>query len=232
MAPPNTRDPEGGDDPSLAAFIKDTRTPFQRFMDAKSPVKQIEDFRGSAGRWEGFTFGLRALTVDEVQHAAVDAVKELTGKFGMSESLLFTSVSEEMRDISSKVHILYRALVDATAPHERLFPTPDKLRAALEPDELHGLFEMFMDWQRERSPLSSAQNLDAVLREVEALGKGMAPPSVLNGCDAGTLRYIVTVLAQEKAARLTASMSEDSSSTSPPNASEEFSVKHSGYSAG
>lgn len=228
MAP--THDPDDPtNDPTLAGFVKDSRTPLQRFMEAKSPVKVIDDFPGAGERWKGFAFGLRALTVEEVQTAAIDATKELTDRFKLSESLLFTSIADEMRDISSKVHILARSMTHAEAPHERLFKGPNELRAALEADELHALFELYMDWQRERSPVSSAKSLDDVMGVVEAMGKGMAPSSALNGYDAATLRYIVTVLAQERQALLTASTSTDSSSTPPQSESEESLVTHSGY---
>jgi hypothetical protein len=223
--------PDDGTD-TMTGFMRDSRTPLQRFMDAKSPVKVIDDFPGSAERWAGFSFGIRALPVSEVQTATVDALRELTEKFRLPAELLFTSVSDEMREISNRVHILYRVLVSAEPPHERLFATADKLREVLEPDELHLLFERYMDWQIERTPVAAAKTLTEVMGVVEALGKGMAPSSALSGFDAATLRYIVTALAQERQALLTNSTSAPSSSTSPPSESDEFSVSHSGYSGG
>lgn len=228
MAP--THDPDDPtNDPTLAGFVKDSRTPLQRFMEAKSPVKVIDDFPGSGGRMQGFTFGLKALTIEETQHSAVDAVRELGEKFKVPEALMFTTVAEEVRELSTRVHILFRSMVHAEAPHERLFKNPNDLRTTFEVDELHGLFDRYMDWQIERSPLSASKRIDDVMAVIDSLGKGMAPSSALSGYDAATLRYIVTVLAQERQALLTASMSKDSFSTSPPSASEDFSVTHSGY---
>lgn len=227
MAP--THPPDDDVDPNLAGYIKDTRTPLQRFMEAKSPVKVIDDFPGAGGRMHGFTFGLRALSVEDTQRAAIDAVRELGDKFRVPEALLFTTVAEEVRDISAKVHILYRAVVHQDPPNERIFKTPDELRSAFEVDELNALFERYMDWQIERSPISTSKKFEDVMGVIDAMGKGMAPSSVLNGYDAATLRYIVTVLAQDRQALLTTSTSTASFSTPPQSESEELSVTHSGY---
>lgn len=229
MAPPPKRHgaaeppapPEAAD--GLDAFVRDTRSPWQRMLEAKSPVKIIDDFDGSDGRWTGSTFGLKALPIEGIQRAIVAATRVVNEKWGVRESLMFTSVSESIIDMETKVQVLAQVLVSPTAPHEPLF-TVDDLRARVEPDEVAVLYERFLDWQQERSPLSTAKTGAEVMEAVEAMGKGLVPASFLSTCDAAMLRYIV----RELAARLTTWTKPDSSSTSsessPENTSSDFSV--------
>lgn len=193
---------------SLDAFIKDTRSPLARLLgQSPTPHKPV----AFGGRFEGVALALRALPGDAHERAVADAAKHLV-MIGFQREDLYTEIGEGLFALECKVQLLARALcvLGDKAP-EPLCAGADELRAHLEPDEVSGLFEHFLAYQEERSPLTSARSWEEVEAFLLALGKGLAPATSLNSYDTGTLRYML----REVVARWTPPTRPLSSDTSP-----------------
>lgn len=157
------------------------------------PVRVLD---GLGGRLAGVSVGVRALPIGEVQRATADAITYLTGSdCGFKEEHLYTELGEGVLDAETKLQILVRALVSPEEPTERLVGSSDELRALLEPDEVTALFNEFVAWQEERSPISRARSWEEVEDFLEALGKGRVPPTRLKNFDSSSLRFMLSELA-------------------------------------
>lgn len=156
------------------------------------PVRVLD---GLGGRLAGVAVGVRTLPLSEVQRATADAIRYLTEECGFKEEHLYTELGEEVLDVETRLQILVRALVSPEEPTERLASSPDELRALLEPDEVTQLFNEFVAWQEERSPISRARSWEEVEDFLEALGKGRVPPTRLKNFDSSSLRFMLSELA-------------------------------------
>lgn len=156
------------------------------------PVRVLD---GLGGRLAGVAAAVRALPVGDVQRATADAIRYLTEDCGFKEEHLYTELGEGVLDAETKLQLLARALVEPEAPTERLASSPDELRALLEPDEVSALFNEFIAWQEERSPLSRARSWEEVEDFLQALGKGRVPPTRLSAFDSSSLKFMLNKLA-------------------------------------
>lgn len=176
------------------------------------PAVRIVEFDGSGGRLRGVPLALRTLTSDESVRLRAQAVTFLRDRCGFSEDYLIgTTDGTSITEFEVKVRTLALALVEPAPPHRQLAKDADDLREMFEVDEVSGLFESFIDFVQERSPITSAQSPEEVGALCDALGKGMLPFARLNVCDSASLRSI----ARELATRLRALTSAPSSPTQP-----------------
>lgn len=173
--------------------ITDKRSGLAKALGAGAiPVRVLDGLRG---RLEGVAVAVRALPLGEVQKATAAAIRYLTEECGFKEEHLYTELGEGVLDAETKVQLLARALVEPDVPTQTLASSVEELRALLEPDEVSLLFNEFVAWQEERSPLSRAKSWEEVESFVEALGKGRAPTTRLNAYDSSSLRFMLTELA-------------------------------------
>lgn len=168
----------------------------------------------AGGRLRALPLAVKTLAADAQLRARASAFRFLTGPCGFADDHLYTKAGESLVDFEVKVQVLASALVEASPPHAPVAKDADELRAMLDPDEVAVLFEHFLDWQEERSPISRATRWEEVEDHLAALGKGSMPASWLAGCDAATLRVMVA----ELAARWTTATRPNSSPTSPSSA--------------
>ncbi len=210
----------------LDAFVtRDTRSPLRRALGASASgvgaVKVIE-FDGCGGRLRGVPIALRTLTAGESIKVRTDAHAYLTRQCGLSEDAVgYSDAGRALHEFETKLRTIALALVDPStgAPvcvNAKGEADADEARTLLESDEVAGLFEMFVDWTNERSPIQS-KTAEEVEDLIEALGKATTPTSSLNGFDAATLRCIARALVD----RLRAQTSSRSSPTSPSTDADE-----------
>ncbi len=210
----------------LDAFVtRDTRSPLRRALGASASgvgaVKVIE-FDGCGGRLRGVPIALRTLTAGESIKVRTDAHAYLTRQCGLSEDAVgYSDAGRALHEFETKLRTIALALVDPStgAPvcvNAKGEADADEARTLLESDEVAGLFEMFVDWTNERSPIQSktAEEVEAL---IEALGKATMPMSSLTGFDAATLRCIARALV----GRLRAQTNSLSSPTSPSTGADE-----------
>lgn len=183
----------------LDAFVsRDTRSPLRRALGASASgvgaVKVIE-FDGCGGRLRGVPIALRTLTAGESIKVRTDAHAYLTRQCGLSEDAVgYSDAGRALHEFETKLRTVALALVDPSTGtpvcvNAKGDADADEARTLLESDEVAGLFELFVDWTNERSPIQSktAEEVEAI---VEAMGKATMPLSSLNGYDAATLRFI------------------------------------------
>ncbi len=187
----------------LDAFVtRDTRSPLRRALGASASgvgaVKVIE-FDGCGARLRGVPLALRTLTAGESIRVRTEAHAYLTRQCALSEDAVgYSDAGRALHEFETKLRTIALALVDPSTGlpvcvNAKNEADADEARTLLESDEIAGLFELFVDWTNERSPLQSktAEEVEAV---VEAMGKATMPLSSLNGYDAATLRFIARAL--------------------------------------
>lgn len=169
----------------------------RRALDASrggATVKVVE-FDGSGERMRGIPLGLRTLNADESTRLRADALRWLTGECRFTEEFLIgTTDGTAIFEFEVKVRTLALALVEPAAPHPPVAKDADDLRRTLDADEVTALFEMFLDWVAERSPITSARGVEEVRALCDALGKGTLPLARLSGYDSVSLRTIISEL--------------------------------------
>lgn len=181
------------------------------------PAVKVIEFDGSGGRMRGIPLALRTLSADESLRLRAAAVKWLTTSCGFTEEFLVgTTDGTAAIEFEVKVRTLALALVEPAPPHDPVARDADELRVLLDADEVTALFELFLDWVQERSPITSARSAEEVTALCDALGKGTSPHASLNGYDSVTLRSI----GRELARRLRTLTSSPSSHTQPSSDTE------------
>lgn len=175
-------------------FLKGSRLAKLVGVQARA-TRTFNDFPGCGGRFQGVTFALWALTADEVSRSLATAYAWCRETAKWSEESLLVGDGKAVLTMASKAHQLALSLRD---PDDTLKPLAsdgaDVLRL-MEPDEIGAMYERFLDWQQERSPL---QHIPAgeVESFVEALGKGWTHPTSLASCDSASLRYMLLYTAK------------------------------------
>lgn len=175
--------------------ITDNRSGLAKALGAGPIPLRVLD--GLSGRLGGVAVGIKALPIEAVQKASAEAIRYLTVECGFKEEHLYTELGEGVLDAETRVQILARALVEPDAPTQPLAGGADELRGLLEPDEVTLLFNEFIAWQEERSPLSRARSWEEVESFLEALGKGRVPRTRLNAFDSSSLKYMLSELAAQ-----------------------------------
>jgi hypothetical protein len=198
-------------DPSLAAFVKDPRSPLARALGERGVVvKAIDD---AGGGLDGIPLALRIVTDAQRSRGVGAALKYLMEVCGLPEPYLYdTDAGRAEVDLECKIQMLAVALCEQAPPHDAVVKDADDLRALLSADEVLVLFERYVAFVEERSPLTRAKSAQEVESIVDALGKGTTPLSRLSSFDASTLRRVALSLAS----RLMSSTSFNSS-PSPPS---------------
>lgn len=198
----------------------------RRALDASRTGRAVKlvEFDGCGQRFRGIPLALRTLNADENLRVRAEALKWLSSSCGFSEDYLVgTTNGESLTEFEVKVRSIALALVEPAPPHRAVAKDADELRVMLDADEVSALFELYLDWVQERSPISAARTAEEVASVVDALGKGTMPRSRLSGYDSFSLRSI----AIELAARLRTQTSSPSSPTSPLSSEETTSSEHS-----
>lgn len=181
------------------------------------PAVKIVEVDGCGARLRGVPLALRTLSAEQETRLRADARTWLMESCRYSEIFLDeTAVGRAALELEIKVQTLALALVEPASPHGQLARSADELRKLLYADEVTHLFELYLDWVQERSPISAARTAEEVKDLVEALGKGTQPLQSLSAFDSVSLRIIAT----ELVARLRTSMSSPSSPTSPSSGTE------------
>lgn len=203
----------------LGGFIKrDTRSALRKALgpSATGAAVKVIEFAGCGGRLDGVPLGLRTLTAGESQRLRAEAHAWLTKQCALSEDFIgYSDSGRALFEFEVKLRTIALALVDPSTGSpvcagEKGEADPDEARGLLEADEVAALFELFVDWQTERSPIQS-KTLEEVSAMVDAMGKATMPLSSLNGYDSATLRRI----AHELVSRWRGAMNSRSSPTSP-----------------
>ncbi len=198
----------------------------RRALDASRTGRAVKlvEFDGCGQRFRGIPLALRTLNADENLRVRAEALKWLSSSCGFSEDYLVgTTNGESLTEFEVKVRSIALALVEPAPPHRAVAKDADELRVMLDADEVSALFELYLDWVQERSPISAARTAEEVASVVDALGKGTMPKSRLSVYDSVSLRSI----AIELAARLRTQTSSPSSPTSPLSSEETTSSEHS-----
>ena len=202
---------------AITDHIKDKRSPFQKAIGgAEIPHKVVDDFVGAGERFKGTPVAVRTLPADVIMRADAAAVHACLA-LGYTTEMLYTEAGEDALAFERKVQTLAKACVDPADPSRPFFASADEARL-LEPDEAHVLYNHFVAWQEERSPLSRANTWQEVEDQLMALGKGLIPRSWLNSFDASSLRFMCCGLA-DRLATLTSPSSPPTSPSSEPDPS-------------
>lgn len=191
-----------------------TGSPLMKLI-GQSPVPHhvVADFVGASGRFKGTVFALCSVSSDASELATVDAIKRLIS-IGHIREDLYTEIGESVFALEIKVQLLARTLhvLDAKGVPVLFAASADEIRR-LESDEIGALFEHFLAYQEERSPIRNARSWEEVEGHITAVGKGSTPPSSLASYDSASLRFIVRELAN----RWIAATKPPSSDISPPS---------------
>lgn len=186
----------------------------RRALDASRTGRAVKivEFDGCGQRFRGIPLALRTLNADENLRVRAEALKWLSSSCGFSEDYLVgTTNGESLTEFEVKVRSIAIALVEPAPPHRAVAKDADELRVMLDADEVSALFELYLDWVQERSPISAARTAEEVASVVDAMGKGTMPMSRLSAYDSVSLRSIVI----ELVARSRTQTSSPSSPTSP-----------------
>ncbi len=176
---------------------------------------KVFDFDGCGERFKGHRWAVRAPSAADQQQAIADAKKYLEGLGWRVDELQLGELGGQAIELASKAFILARALVRPEAP-ETLFAKDGKeVLHFLQPDEIAVLFDSLVEYQQERSPLSSGALTPARIDEVlDDLGKGLLPVTWWRSFGSATLARFT----QRAADRLALQTSPRSSpSISPPS---------------
>lgn len=198
----------------------------RRALDASRTGRAVKivEFDGCGARLRGIPLALRTLNADENLRVRADALKWLSSVCGFAEDYLVgTTAGQATAEFEIKVRTIALALVEPAPPHRVVAKDADELRVQLDADEVAALFEHYVDWVQERSPISAARSAEEVASVVDALGKGTMPRSRLNGYDSASLRTIIIALVD----RSRMQTNSPSSPTSPSIDEETTSSEHS-----
>ncbi len=176
----------------------------------------------------GLDLAVRWLPEDVQASAPRRAVRALTvGEDAWRDELLYTELGEAVYDLETQVQVVARALIVAPPAGTVLTEancTPalrdaDEVRRTLDADEVRAVHTAWLRFQRSRSPITYAASAEEVEGFVDALGKGMLPPSRLRTCEPDTLLAIATCMASRLSSQTSSSSSPTSPSTAPSGGS-------------
>ena len=202
--------------------FKDSRSPLAKALGGGIPWKRV---RAERGRLARVKLGVRYLpwfSIEAAQFTAIEFLTEGRETMRWKEAHLYTELGEAVHDVESQVRVLVAALIvppddDTTVLTEgtciAAVRDADDLRKTLTADEIGFLYTEYVRFDRECSPITRAQRGEEVEAFVDALGKGLIPPSRLSSCAPDLLLDIAISLA----VRYAMMTSERSSPTSPSN---------------
>ncbi len=172
------------------------------------PVKVV-DFPGL----DGERVGVWCPNAQEETEAEVAARKHLTGHYKMSALDLSLTSETELYQRERDVEMLTLVLRDPDEPNDAFFESSDEARGLTRP-QVRALLALVEDFRRERYEARTPENaaeLVRLVRESKAVG---ALSTWLTSCDAGTLRELVELLANDTPPTTDTRSTPPSSSTS------------------
>ena len=175
-------------------------------------------FQLEAGRFAGQDLCLRALSLEEAEAANADAIKQLTSRAGWTREDFFNDAGTAIYHQELRLQVIARALVSPRDPSVSFAKDADEARKILEPDEVMAIYEIYAEFQEERSPIRRAKTWAEVEGMADALGKGLISPGSLPRYDSTTLRGIITSLVEWARKRTKPSSSDTSPPTDSPDA--------------
>jgi hypothetical protein len=216
--------------PGLDAFIKGSS--LAKLAGLAAVPHRIFPFRGAGDRFpEGERFAVRSLPAAARMKAATEAERWLRRVGGYDASELLTETGQAVLQLEGKLRVLGAALVDPDDPgrpfagvgddgRHDLGRAADEIRDLLEAEEIEALFEEWIDFNDERSPLTKARTWAEFEGLLAAVGKGLASRTSLNRYDSASLRFML----RELAARHWTPTKLSSSATSPASDSSDSST--------
>lgn len=206
-------------DDGLDKYITDRRSGFAKLMGDAPVAHRAFPFAGAGGRFgDGAVWAVRALDSEQKMKAMNDAFTWLTTKGGWQRDALYEQNGAAVLDLEAKVQVLARAVVDPKDPRSRFFAGPDEVRKGLEADEVGALFEQYLDFEEERSPLAKLRTWEEVEPALVAVGKGYATKTSLLRYDSATRLFMLQCMAEHRYGTPT---TPPSSGTSPASDSSE-----------
>jgi hypothetical protein len=202
-------------DDGLDRFITDNRSGLAKLVGDGPVPHRAFPFPGAGGRFgEGTRFAVRALDAESKSRALANAVTWLTTKGGWTRDALYEQNGAAVLDLECKVQVLARALVQPDDARKAFVSGPDELRKLLESDEIAALFEQYLDYEEERSPLAKLRSWEEVEPALVAVGKGYATKTSLLRFDSATRLYMLHCMAEQLFGTPTTPPSSDTSPAS------------------
>lgn len=170
------------------------------------------------GRLAGQDLCVRALSLDESEQANSEAIKHLSARCNWTREDFFNDSGAAIYHQEVRLQIIARALVSPKDTSRTFAKDADEARKILEPDEVLAIFEVYCEFQEERSPIRRAKTWAEVEAAADALGKGLTSVESLPRYDSTTLRAIITSLVAWARTRTRPSSSDTSPPTDSPDA--------------
>jgi hypothetical protein len=180
--------------PDLEKFASGP-SPLSRLIGEEPRPFKVIPFPGSRGAAKQASVGLWNLMDHETRQARIEAVRYLTDVCKLNDVHLLQDTSLATEETTTQ--ILWRALRDPAEPMRPFAASPNELRVHLTADEREALYQEYLAWVDERSPLRKIRGSEELEELVVALGKASTAGTLLSYYDSTSLR----VLAAELAAR-------------------------------
>lgn len=182
------------------------------------PHKTFE-YEGCGERFKGQTWAIRAPSALDHQQAIADARKFLEGKGWRVEELQLGDVGAQTFELAAQAFLLAKSLVDPSDASKPFAESGEQVLRLLQVDEINGLFAVLVEYQAERSPLSSGALSVAKIDEVlDDLGKGLLAPSWWRSYASATLARFTQRAADRLVSQTKPRSSPSGSLTSSENA--------------
>lgn len=157
------------------------------------------------------TVAIVALRDSELVDARFAALKFITELKKLPEWQLDTELGQAMLDNEMQVQVLHLTMRQPKNLAAKYTSSPTDVRMNLEPDERMTLWNEYVAFQHERSPLRTVKTDEELEELVSALGKGSFEATELSYFDTATLRTIIIELGDAYRRR----MKQLSSATTP-----------------
>lgn len=139
------------------------------------------------------TLALVLLSEGELERVTIAAARYLKNDLKLDAIELALTEADALIARAKDVLLLAEALRRPEAPEVPAFEAT-ALRRTITSEERAALMNMYRAYERERSPVSTSSDPDALLTEVIALGKDEDRWTWVQCCDVDTLRSIATCM--------------------------------------
>jgi hypothetical protein len=113
----------------------------------------------------------------------------------LEASLLDVERDTDIVREETRVQVLFRALRDPEQPERAFAAEPGELRELLTGDQRDALWQLYLEWVDERSPIRRFQSAEEVDAFIDAVGKGSIETTTLGDYDIGSLLFALRRLA-------------------------------------